>query len=330
MAMLELVLVAALAHLAFGQGWGAGLVGPGTRGVGPGIGSVGAGFGGIGPGFGGGGPGTGGVGSGTGGVGPGIGGAGPGIGSVGPGFGVVGPGTGGVGSGTGGVGPGIGGVGPGFGNVGPGFGGTSTFGLGTSLFGLNIINPYFNTTVTCTGTAPGFSVAVTLKRTPPILGLWWGQRQGGLSGNIIFRTTTATGNFQLVVTERARIEGGCTADGLGNVISSNVWRQGFGQLFGQQWGQGFRGPWGQIFGAGTITQPGVVADVTLAANRDQTLDVASLNLPFRDLERYAGRGLALCPSLTTGANGRQVCMDPVFACCKLGYDNKDGVVPTPP
>lgn len=74
---------------------------------------------------------------------------------------------------------------------------------------------------------------------------------------------------------------------------SNVWRQGFGQLFGQQWGQGFRGPWGQIFGAGTITQPGVVADVTLAANRDQTLDMASLNLPFRDLERYAGRGLAV-------------------------------------
>ncbi|XP_046578040.1 shematrin-like protein 2 [Haliotis rubra] len=284
MAMLHLVLVAALAHLTSGQGWGAGRLSPGRGAVAPGIGGAGLGIGGV------------------------------------------GPGIGGAGSGFGGTVSGFGGVGTGIGSAGLGIGRTSSFGLGASLFGL--INPYYNTTITCSGTVPGFAFAVTLKRAPPVFGAWWAQRQGGLSGSVVLRTTSATGNFQFVLTERARTEGGCTPDGLGNVFGSNALGLGLGQVFGQQWGRGFGKPWGQIFGTGRVTRPGVVADVTIA-NGGRTLDVASLNLPFRDLERYAGRAFAFCPSLTTGVDGRQVCMGPILACCKLGYNNQDAVVPTP-
>ncbi|XP_067678920.1 uncharacterized protein [Haliotis asinina] len=268
MVMLQLVLVAALANLSLGQGWGARVL-PGTRGVGLGLG--------------------------------------------------------GVGPGIGGFGPGIGGAGSGFGGAGLGIGGTSSFGLGTSLFGL--INPYYNTTITCSGTVPGFAFAVTLKRTPPVFVPWWAERQGGLSASVVLRTTTATGNFQLVLTERARTEGGCTPDGLGNVFGSPL-GLGLGQVFGQQWRQSFGQPFLQLVGTGRVTRPGVVADVTLATG-NRTLDETMLNLPFQDLDRYAGRAFAFCPSLTPGADGRQVCMGPVFACCKLGYNNKDAVVPNP-
>ncbi|XP_046578041.1 uncharacterized protein LOC124285819 [Haliotis rubra] len=133
----------------------------------------------------------------------------------------------------------------------------------------------------------------------------WLRRQT-LGGMFVFRTTTASGTFLLVANERARVEGGCTSDGLGPVIQRP--RQRFN------------------FFAPANTRPGVIAEVTLQQNREITIDVASVNMPFDDLERYSGIGLALCTGFTTDAFGRQVCTDPVFACCKVGYDNQDAVL----
>ncbi|XP_046361716.1 uncharacterized protein LOC124138874 isoform X4 [Haliotis rufescens] len=192
-----------------------------------------------------------------------------------------------------------------------------------------------DTTITCTGTATGFAMSLTLKRMQPTLGGWgFGQSRNGLSGSAVLRTTTASGTYNLVITERSRVEAGCTADGLGPVLGSNVWgqqwgqglRQQWGQPWGQQWGQG----WGQSWGTGTTTTPGVVTSVTLTTNQETIVDLGSANLPFRQLERYGGRGMALCTSLTTGTDGRQVCVEPILACCKLGFDNMDAVTPTPP
>ncbi|XP_046578034.1 glycine-rich cell wall structural protein 2-like [Haliotis rubra] len=187
-------------------------------------------------------------------------------------------------------------------------------------------------------------------------GAGWGQlgrSRSGLSGSAVLRTTTASGTYNLVITERSRVEAGCTSDGLGPVIGSNVWgqRQGLGQGWGQglgqqwghglgqQWGQGLGQQWGQpwgqqwgqgSWGTGTTTTPGVVSSVTLTTNQETIVDLGTANLPFRELERYGGRGLAVCSSLTTGTDGRQVCMEPILACCKLGFDSIDAVTPTPP
>ncbi|XP_046578036.1 glycine-rich cell wall structural protein-like [Haliotis rubra] len=306
MAFLAVALLSVISHLALGQGFGQSNTG---------VGQANAGFG---------------------------------LGQAGGSWGQAGFGVGGIGAG-------------GFGNHGRGIGGAGWGQVGAG-FGQNIVNPFLNTTITCTGTATGFAFSATLRRMQPSWGGWGlGRSRSGLTGSAVLRTTTASGTYNLVITERSRVEAGCTADGLGPVIGSNVWgqRQGLGQGWGhglgqqwgqglgqgwghglgQQWGQGLGQQWGQPWGqqwgqgslgTGTTTTPGVVSSVTLTTNQETIVDLGTANLPFRELERYGGRGLALCTSLTTGTDGRQVCMEPILACCKLGFDNMDAVTPTPP
>ncbi|XP_067678013.1 uncharacterized protein [Haliotis asinina] len=166
--------------------------------------------------------------------------------------------------------------------------------------GLNRLQAIQNTTITCAFTATGFTGSVTLRRSA------WGIVRRGVSGTLNLRSTTATGTYNIVLTDRSRIEAGCTSDGLGPVIAGN-----------QRWG---------LWTMGTGSQnPGVLATVTLSANQQNNVNLA--NLPLNYIELYGGRGLAICSTLTTGVGGRQVCSDPIAACCKLGFDNQDGVTP---
>ncbi|XP_071119566.1 ATP-dependent RNA helicase glh-2-like [Haliotis cracherodii] len=306
MAFLAVALLSIIAHLALGQGWGQSNSGLSQGNAGLGLGQAGASWGQAGLG-------QGNAGLGLGQTGASLGQAGLGLGSAGLGFSV-----GGLGFGTHGLGIGR----TGWGQAGTGW-------------GQNIINPYLNTTITCTGTATGFAMSLTLRRMQPTWGGWGiGQSRSGLTGSAVLRTTTVSGTYNLVITERSRVEAGCTADGLGPVLGSNVWGQqwgqGLGQQWGQPWGQQWGQGWGQSWGTGTTTTPGVVTSVTLTTNQETIVDLGSANLPFRQLERYGGRGMALCTSLTTGTDGRQVCVEPILACCKLGFDNMDAVTPTPP
>ncbi|XP_067678978.1 putative per-hexamer repeat protein 5 [Haliotis asinina] len=245
--------------------------------------------------------------------------------ALGQGLGQSNVGIGQAGFGVGGIG------GSGFGIHGLGFGGAGWGQVGAG-FGQNIVNPILNTTITCTGTGTGFAFSVTLRRMQPSWGGWGlGRSRSGLSGSAVLRTTTASGTYNLVITERSRVEAGCTSDGLGPIIGSNIWGQRWGQGFGQQWGHPWGQQWGQgSWGTGTTATPGVVTSVTLTTNQETNVDLGTANLPFRELERYGGRGLALCTSLTSGLDGRQVCVEPILACCKLGFDNTDAVTPTPP
>ncbi|XP_067679212.1 uncharacterized protein [Haliotis asinina] len=185
---------------------------------------------------------------------------------------------------------------PGIGGFRSGFGSGAFFGNGAALFGA-----FFNTTITCAGSTTGFSGVATLRRSQVFFGPWWARRQT-LGGSFVFLTTTASGTFLLVANERADVERGCSSDRMGPVI------QRFSPRFFSN------------------TRPGVIADVTLEQNRNITLDVASINMPFDVLERYAGIGFSLCTGLTNDVFGRQVCVDPIFACCKLGYNNKEAVL----
>ncbi|XP_067679236.1 spidroin-1-like [Haliotis asinina] len=324
MALLAVALLSVIAHLAFGQAWGQ---------AGATLGQAGGGFGQAGGAFGQAGAGVGQAGAGFGqaGTGGGLGQAGAGLGQAGAGWGQVGAGLGqaGAGAGLGQAGFGLGLPRLGFGRLGAGWG--QIGGLGQ-----NIINPVLNTTITCTFTATGLTGSLTLRRRQPSWGGWgWGQSHGGLTGSAVLRTSTVSGTYNLVITERSRVEAGCTSDGLGPVIGSNVWGQRFGQgiwgqRLGHQWGQGLGQGWGQSLGTGTTTTPGVVTSVTLSTNQETVLDLSSANLPFRELERYGGRGFALCTSLTSGLDGRQVCVEPILTCCKLGFDNMDAVTPAAP
>ncbi len=86
------------------------------------------------------------------------------------------------------------------------------------------------------------------------------------------------------------------------MFNSNVWGQRWGQSLGQGWGHGLGQQWGQpwgqqwgqgSWGTGTTTTPGVVSSFTLTTNQETIVDLGTANLPFRELERYAGRGLAV-------------------------------------
>ncbi|XP_046361711.1 fibroin heavy chain-like [Haliotis rufescens] len=308
MAFLSVALLSIIAHLALGQGWGQSNSRLSQGNAGLGLGQAGASWGQ----------------------------AGLGQGNAGLGLGQTGASLGQAGLGLGSAGFGFGAGGLGFGTHGLGIGRTGWGQAGTG-WGQNIINPYLNTTITCTGTATGFAMSLTLRRMQPTWGGWGiGQSRStsGLTGSAVLRTTTVSGTYNLVITERSRVEAGCTADGLGPVLGSNVWGQqwgqGLGQQWGQPWGQQWGQGWGQSWGTGTTTTPGVVTSVTLTTNQETVIDLGSANLPFRQLERYGGRGMALCTSLTTGTDGRQVCVEPILACCKLGFDNMDAVTPTPP
>ncbi|XP_067679200.1 uncharacterized protein [Haliotis asinina] len=256
-----------------------------------------------------------------------------GVGNAGFGLGQTGGSWGQAGFGVGGIGTG------GFGTHGLGIRGAGWGQVGAGL-GQNIVNPFLNTTITCTGTGTGFAFSVTLRRMQPSWGVWGlGRSRSGLSGTAVLRTTTASGTYNLVISERSRVEAGCTSDGLGPIIGSNVWGQRWGQGLGQGWGHGLGQQWGQPWGqqwgqgswsTGTTTTPGVVTSVTLTTNQETNVDLGTANLPFRELERYGGLGFALCTSLTSGLDGRQVCVEPILACCKLGFDNTDAVTPTPP
>ncbi|XP_046578039.1 ATP-dependent RNA helicase A-like [Haliotis rubra] len=331
MAFLTVALLSVIAHLAFGQGMGQmgfGNTGSSWGQAGATFGQAGGGFGQAGGAFGQAGAGFGQEGAGVGQAGAGFGQAGAGLGQAGFGFGQAGAGAG---LGQGGFGLGLPRLG--FGRLGAGWG--QMGGLGQ-----NIVNPILNTTITCTFTATGITGSLTLRRRQPSWGGWgWGQSRGGLTGSAVLRTSTVSGTYNLVITERSRVEAGCTSDGLGPVIGSNVWGQRWGQGLGQGWGHGLGQQWGQpwgqqwgqgSWGTGTTTTPGVVTSVTLSTNQETVVDLASANLPFRELERYGGRGMALCSSLTTGTDGRQVCMEPILACCKLGFDNTDAVTPAAP
>ncbi|XP_046561607.1 glycine-rich cell wall structural protein 1-like [Haliotis rubra] len=344
------------------SGWGAGTgAGFGTSGFGTG-GSVGtAGFGtggGVGsagfgrPGFGaGGGVGTPGFGAG-GSVGTAGFGTGGGVGSAGfgtPGFG-AGGGVGTPGFGTPGFGAG-GGVGtPGFGAGGgfgtPGFGiggghiGTGGLGWGRGGFGrLNsFVNPMLNTTITCTFSNTGITGSITLKRQQNWggWGMGWGQTSGrNIGGSLVIRTSTVSGTYNLVFTERSR-DGTKTSDSLGPVIGATQWGQssGWGGQSSGWGGHGLRNlwsnPWSNTFGTASSNTQGVATTVTLSTNQETVVDLASANLPFRDLNLYGGRGLGLCATLTTDTNGRTVCADPILACCTLGFDNQDAVTPAAP
>ncbi|XP_071119385.1 isoniazid-induced protein IniB-like [Haliotis cracherodii] len=320
MAFLAVALLSVIAHLTLGQGWGQSNAGLSQGNAGLGLGQAGASWGQAG--------------LGQGNAGLGLGQAGASWGQAGLGQGNAGLGLGQAGASWGQAGLGIGAGGLGFGTNGLGIG-SSGWGQVGAGWGQNIINPYQNTTITCTGTATGFAVSLTLKRMQPTWGGWgFGRSRSGLTGSAVLRTTTASGTYNLVITERSRVEAGCTADGLGPVLGSNVWGQQWGQGLRQQWGQPWGQPlgqgWGQSWGTGTTTTPGVVTSVTLTTNQETIVDLGSANLPFRQLERYGGRGMALCTSLTTGTDGRQVCVEPILACCKLGFDNMDAVTPTPP
>ncbi|XP_046578033.1 glycine-rich cell wall structural protein-like [Haliotis rubra] len=167
-------------------------------------------------------------------------------------------------------------------------------------WGFNPLQGIQNTTMTCAFTATGFTGSVTLRRSA------WGMVRRGVSGSLNLRSTTATGTYNVVVTERSRTEAGCTSDGLGPVIAGN-----------QRWNL-----WSMGMGS---QNPGVLATVTLSANQQNNVNLA--NLPLNNLELYGGRGLAICSTLTTGVDGRQVCSDPIAACCKLGFDNQEAVTP---
>ncbi|XP_046361717.2 glycine-rich cell wall structural protein 1-like [Haliotis rufescens] len=349
MAFLTVAILSVIAHLTFGQGMGQ------MSNAGFGFGNAGSSWGQAGAGFGQAGAGLGQAGGSWGQAGAGLGQAGAGFGQAGASWGQAGAGLGQLGAGLGQLGAGLGQAGAGFGQAGAGFGqagagfGQAGLGLGLPGFGRpgagwgqiggvlgqNTINPFFNTTITCTFSATGITGSLTLRRSQPSWGGWGlGQSRGGLTGSAVLRTSTVSGTYNLVITERSRVEAGCTADGLGPVLGSNVWgqqwgqglRQQWGQPWGQQWGQGL----GQSWGTGTTTTPGVVTSVTLSTNQETIIDLASANLPFRQIERFGGRGMALCTSLTTGTDGRQVCVEPILACCKLGFDNQDAVTPAAP
>ncbi|XP_071116717.1 uncharacterized protein [Haliotis cracherodii] len=165
-------------------------------------------------------------------------------------------------------------------------------------WGFNPQQRILNTTITCAFTATGFTGSVTLRRAA------WGWVRRSPSGSMTISSTTGTGTFSVVLTERSRTEAGCTSDGLGPVIASNL-----------RWGMWSMGS----------SNRGVLATVTLSANQQNNVNLA--NLPFNELDLYAGRGLALCSTLTTGVDGRQVCSDPIPACCKLGFDDMDAITP---
>ena len=63
-----------------------------------------------------------------------------------------------------------------------------------------------------------------------------------------------------------------------------MWGHQLGNQWGHQWGSGM---------TGMTTTPGVVTTVTLNANQETVIDLATANLPLRELERYPGRGLAV-------------------------------------
>ncbi|XP_071119561.1 uncharacterized protein [Haliotis cracherodii] len=337
MAFLTVAILSVIAHLAFGQGMGQ------MSNAGFGFGNAGSSWGQAGAGFGQAGAGLGQAGAGLGQAGASWGQAGAGFGQAGAGLGQAGAGIGQAGASWGQAGAGLGQAGAGFGQAGLGLGlprlgfGRPGAGWGQigGVLGQNTINPVFNTTITCTFSATGITGSLTLRRSQPSWGGWgWGQSRGGLTGSAVLRTSTVSGTYNLVITERSRVEAGCTADGLGPVLGSNVWGQqwgqGLGQQWGQPWGQQWGQGWGQSWGTGTTTTPGVVTSVTLSTNQETVIDLASANLPFRQIERYGGRGMALCTSLTTGTDGRQVCVEPILACCKLGFDNQDAVTPAAP
>ncbi|XP_067687699.1 putative per-hexamer repeat protein 5 [Haliotis asinina] len=307
MCFLAVTLLSIIVHLTTGQGWGGSNTGAssGWRGASNSQ-TANAGFGNSGWGTGtGGGFGTSGFGAG-GGVGTTGLGTGGGVGAAGFGFGI-----GGVHIGTGGLGLGRGGF---------GFGRLNSF-----------VNPMLNTTITCTFSNTGITGSITLRRQQNWggWGMGWGQRSGrNIGGSLVIRTSTVSGTYNLVFTERSR-DGTKTSDSLGPVIGATQWGQS------SRWGgHGLRNlwsnPWSNTFGTASSNTQGVAATVTLSTNQEQVVDLASANLPFRDLNLYGGRGLGLCATLSTDTNGRTVCADPILACCTLGFDNQDAVTPAAP
>ncbi|CAL1532138.1 unnamed protein product [Lymnaea stagnalis] len=153
-------------------------------------------------------------------------------------------------------------------------------------------------------------LAVTVAKNAPSLlfGDYFGGQ--GLSMNLQVQTPLA-GYYHVVVTSFARIQDGCSADTLGNILTNpSVYYPVYG---------------GAKFGDAGLPE-GAVAFVELGSNVQKSLYVGRIP-QFDKLEDIAGRGVAICAADGPDSS-KTPCRGQIVACVGLAYSKDDASLPS--